>query len=117
MRVIFLDIDGVLNCATHRRQKLCEGYYSVIIESQKVRLLKKLVMRTDAVIVLTSSWRKYWMREGSIDSAGKRIETALALDGLKITDKTPVLDNGSRSLEIEQWLKGKCYIDPICDSG
>jgi len=111
MRVIFLDIDGVLNCATHRRKKLCEGDYSVIIESQKVRLLKKLVMRTEATIVLTSSWRKYWMHEGSVDSAGKRIETALALDGLKILDKTPVLDSGSRSLEIEQWLKGKSYID------
>jgi len=51
------------------------------------------------------------MREGSIDGAGKRIEVAFASEGLSITDKTPVLENGSRSLEVEQWLKGKGYIE------
>ena len=111
MRVIFLDIDGVLNCTAIRRQKLCEGDFSVIIEPQQLQRLKRLVAKTNAVIVLISSWRKYWMREGSIDGAGKRIEAAFASEGLLITDKTPVLENGSRSLEIEQWLKDKRYID------
>ena len=111
MRVIFLDIDGVLNCSTYRRQKLCQGDYSVTIEPQQLQRLKRLVVKTGAAIVLISSWRKYWMRDGSIDSAGKRIEAVFALEELSITDKTPVLENGSRSLEIEQWLKGKAYIE------
>ena len=110
MRVIFLDIDGVLNCSDHRRQMLFHGDYSVAIQQHQVARIKKLVEKTDAVIVLISSWRKYWLREGSIDGAGKRIETAFAFEGLSITDKTPVFDNGSRSLEIEHWLKSKPYI-------
>lgn len=111
MKVIFLDIDGVLNCSAYRRQKLRQGDYSVTIESQKLQRLKSLVMKTGATIVLSSSWRKYWMREGSIDGAGKIIEATFALEGLSIADKTPVLENGSRSLEIEQWLKDKGYIE------
>lgn len=111
MRVIFLDIDGVLNCSAYRRQKLCQGDYSVTIEPKQLQRLKSLVAKTGAAIVLISSWRKYWMREGSINGAGKRIEAAFASEGLSITDKTPVLENGSRSLEIEQWLKGKGYIE------
>ena len=111
MRVIFLDIDGVLNCSDYRRQVLGQGYYSVAIQQHQVERIKKLVEKTEAVIVLISSWRKYWRPEGSIDGAGKRIEVAFALEGLSITDKTPVLKDGSRSLEIEQWLKGKGYIN------
>lgn len=111
MRVIFLDIDGVLNCTAVRRQKLREGNFSVIIEPQHVQRLNDLVLRTNAAIVLTSSWRKYWMREGSVDGAGQRIEKAFAFENLSIFDKTPVLDNGSRSMEIEQWLKHKEHID------
>lgn len=111
MRVIFLDIDGVLNSSAYRRQKLCQGDYSVTIEPQQLKRLKRLVVKTDAAIVLISSWRKYWIREGSIDGVGKRLESAFASEGLSITDKTPVIENGSRSLEIEQWLKGKGYIE------
>lgn len=111
MRVIFLDIDGVLNCTPVRRQKLSKGDFSVIIETQQMQCLKELVKKTNAAIVLTSSWRKFWMPEGSVDGAGKRIEAAFASEGLSITDKTPVIENGSRSLEIEQWLKGKGYIE------
>lgn len=110
MKVVFLDIDGVLNSAEHRRNMLRQGDYSVIIESAHLELLQKLVATTDASIVLISSWRKYWFKEGSIDEAGQRIEEAFHKLGLVIYDKTPVLRNSSRSQEVEQWLKQHSYV-------
>ena len=53
IKVIFLDIDGVLNCSTTK--DLCEFYTG--IEDKKVAILKQIVDATDAKIVLISTWR------------------------------------------------------------
>lgn len=111
MKIIFLDIDGVLNCSSHRREMLLKGDYSVIIEQQQLVRLRRIVESTHASIVLISSWRRFWMPTGSIDSAGKRIETALHSIGLSVMDKTPVLNDGTRGQEVEQWLKSRSTID------
>ena len=111
MNIIFLDIDGVLNCTKFRKDRLLSGDYSVAIEPRLLLLLKQLVVITNSSIVLISSWRKYWIPEGCVDSAGQKIEKALASTGLSILDKTPVLNNGSRSQEVERWLKTKGYVD------
>jgi len=57
--IIFLDVDGVLNCSKTRAR--CQNY--VGIENKKVELLKKIVDRTGAKIVLTSTWRVDWYKE------------------------------------------------------
>jgi len=111
MNVIFLDIDGVLNCAEFRREKLRSRDFSVNMEAHCIARLKTIVQAVGASIVLISSWRKYWMRGGSVDSAGQRIETALAQFGLSVYDKTPVLPDGSRSQEVEQWLADNRCVD------
>ena len=49
MRVIFLDIDGVLNTNPDRE-----------ISSDKLKLLSELVSKTGAEVVLSSSWRNWW---------------------------------------------------------
>lgn len=49
MKIIFLDIDGVLNYENSKSK----------VEEEKVKLLKEIVGRTDAEIVLSSDWR-YW---------------------------------------------------------
>lgn len=55
-KIIFLDIDGVLNSADHLdHTKHCNGYSD--ISPKKVKLLKKIVDRTGAEIVLSSTWR------------------------------------------------------------
>jgi hypothetical protein len=56
MKVIFLDIDGVLN--TTSTTEMFEEY--TFVEDEKVQLLKQLVTRTGAKIVLSSSWRYGW---------------------------------------------------------
>jgi hypothetical protein len=65
MRVIFLDIDGVLNCkSTQYPRKLL-----YIIDPSLLVRLKQLLTLTDANVVLSSTWRydpagvfsaKYW---------------------------------------------------------
>lgn len=111
MKVIFLDIDGVLNSAPLRRAKLQQGDFSLTLDPQAIARLKKIVEDTQASIVLTSTWRKFWMRGGCIDSAGKKLDSTFKDFGLFITDKIPVLPEGSRSTEVAQWLKGKAYVE------
>jgi hypothetical protein len=65
MKVIFLDIDGVLNCNTTPNPR----NFPYVVDKKLVVRLKKLLDRTGAKVVLTSSWRldpiglfaaKYW---------------------------------------------------------
>lgn len=54
-KVLFLDVDGVLN---HRRTKeRCLGYLGV--EMAKCRLVARIVQETNADVVLCSTWRKH----------------------------------------------------------
>jgi hypothetical protein len=65
MKVLFLDIDGVLNCSkTPNPRKL-----PYVIDKKLLARLERLVERTGAKVVLSSSWRldpvgllaaKYW---------------------------------------------------------
>lgn len=59
IKIIFLDVDGVLNCRT-TEDVFCG---SVGIEDEKVSLLKQIVDSTKAVIVLVSSWKEWWYKE------------------------------------------------------
>ena len=57
MKVIFLDIDGVLNSDEYiDRAKNSQGIERHI-DIDKVKLLKKAIDETGAKTVLTSSWR------------------------------------------------------------
>ena len=56
MKVIFLDIDGVLN-SLDCKEKI-EGY--LFVEDKKIALLKELIDATGAKIVLSSTWRRGW---------------------------------------------------------
>ena len=89
-KVIFLDIDGVLNSNfwndTHQRE-ISNG---TLIDSEKIRLLGELVRHTGAGIVLHSGW-KYWfdshLQPLRIESA--RLETLLLKEGVSIDSATP----------------------------
>ena len=53
MKVLFLDIDGVLN------YEGCDSRYGSVyfVMEEKVHMLKEIISKTDAKIVLTSTWR------------------------------------------------------------
>lgn len=117
MKIIFLDIDGVLNSFKYDSERKPEDGN---IDATRLPLLKRLVDYTGAKIVLTSTWRKFWERdqESIIYEAGKEINRIFASAGLEIFDKTPVL--GRRKDEIFAWIKQNkevevfCIIDDIC---
>lgn len=83
MRVIFLDVDGVL---THNGYL---NWQTRHINPAKVGLLKEIVDRTDAVIVLTSTWKDGWDKEaGTKEDCYVILENVLAEYGLEIYDIT-----------------------------
>ena len=107
MKVIFLDIDGVLNTDGYRR-RLGTDYFSALIDPAMLPGLQRIVAETGAVIVLSSSWRKYYRPNGpQQDPAGICIAAAMEAAGLRIFDKTPLLGYGPRGDAIAAWLRGK----------
>lgn len=61
-KYIFLDIDGVLN-SEHTLDESCENMnqkIASIISDQYLRNLQYIVEKTDAKIILSSSWRVYF---------------------------------------------------------
>ena len=102
INIIFLDIDGVLNCSTTKDK--CGGYTG--IEDQKVRLLKQLVDKTNAKIVLVSTWKFYWYKEKYLkdkqDELANYLDMKLVKQGLAIYDKTDdyeILERGGGILQ------------------
>lgn len=80
MRVIFLDIDGVLN----NDRTVCRSPTgNVGVSGSLVNRLSKIVRETDAKIVLTSTWIFDYL---SRTSDGKYLEKRLSYKGLKISD-------------------------------
>lgn len=56
MKLIFLDVDGVLNTPrTQRRLKVCNEF--TFVDTRKVLRLRDVVERTGAKLVLSSTWR------------------------------------------------------------
>ena len=91
-KIVFLDIDGVLNSSAWNESHQDEIKKGILIDRQKVTLLASLVKKTGARIILHSGWR-YWF-----DNKLKplRIESEyliefLQQEGLSIEGVTPDL--------------------------
>lgn len=91
MKIIFLDVDGVLN----------HGKLAIKVEDEKVELLKKIVDETNAKIVLSSDWR-YWLNTDDEDVA--LLIRKLKNLGMDIMSSTPITKHGYRGAEIYQWI-------------
>jgi Swiss Army Knife RNA repair-like protein len=90
MKVIFLDIDGVLNCHSTPNPR----GFPYVVDKRLLRRLKTLMRRTGAKIVLTSSWR--------VDPIGLH---AARYWGVPFMDVCPDFPNSPRRKEILTWLK------------
>lgn len=92
MKIIFLDIDGVLN--TH---KSIGRFGFDFIDHILVALVARIVRETQAKIVLSSTWR--------VEEKDRELATrALREQDLEIHDCTPVLVGEDRHVEIRAWL-------------
>lgn len=93
MKVLFLDIDGVLNCgATFEGKHRCD-----VIDRDMVQEINRVIQATDCNVVISSSWRLAWpMGE---------LKARLRQEGMidRVIDKTPMLRR--RDDEILAWLK------------
>ena len=90
VRVIFLDIDGVLNCKkTPNPRDL-----PYIIDSRLLRIFLRIVARTWAKVVLISDWRH--------DPAGL---FSARYWGIPYVDIVPYLPKRSRGEQILLWLR------------
>lgn len=110
MKVIFLDVDGVLNSMAYFKTN--EGRRNEISEFH-LEKLSKIYKTCDAHIVLSSTWRDlnneyniecYQMWNYLVDS--------LSRYGMKIMSRTPII-NHNRPLEIKTWLDNRVDKDDI----
>lgn len=111
MKIIMLDIDGVLNSLAYFEQNPCKGY--VVISDFHLQMLAKIYHTCDAKIVLSSSWREL-DDETDIFSYQqyKYLVDELARYDMEIIDKTPYIDM-ERPLEIKTWLDNQPNKDKI----
>lgn len=115
MKVIFLDIDGVLNTSQTfidiHNEYIKTGVRRIEIDLNRLELLKKIVDQTGAVIVLSSSWRNFGkMEDGIYVPLNEKMASLIKLFneyGLSIYDVTPKDVNRIRQNEIDAWLKNK----------
>lgn len=103
MKVIFLDIDGVLNSYNYYKDMDTKDMLANPLDRKCVRRLSHIVEATGAALVLSSSWRAGWDRDPSrMDEACAELTHILSEYNLEIFDRTPFL--GSRAKEIRRWL-------------
>ena len=131
MKIIFLDIDGVLNHEIWFKSKEYalqskqvnllheknleraskEAFDVSMIDPEKVSLLNSLVKDTDAKVVVSSSWRK----NRTVEELEYLLNELLGLQA-EIIGKTPILDfqplpnqdysySVPRGCEIKAWLE------------
>lgn len=102
MKVLFLDIDGVLNSRVYEIGKKLEDSF---IDISRLPLVSKIVSETGAFIVLSSTWREHWKENISeCDDMGVELHNAFDKYNLKIYDTTGA-DKKNRSQEIREWLQ------------
>ena len=95
-KIIFLDVDGVLN-SEYTNARSPEGHVGVM--DSKVKLLSKLVEETNADIVISSDWRLIK------DADYQYLINKLRYKGrIEIKGETPNLGWSHRGTEIKSYL-------------
>lgn len=88
MKILFLDIDGVVNCATTTAR--FDGFFG--IDPYMALLIDRIIQATGCQVVLSSAWRIE-------PNSYREVETRVC----KLLDKTESFSN-IRGNEIKKWL-------------
>ena len=93
MKIIFLDIDGVLN--EEKSRSRCCGYKG--IDDKKAENLASIVKATGAEIVLISTWKDDWRKTDKARQGmmANYLDKKLKKQGLRVLDKTESVDKAS----------------------
>lgn len=107
-RIIFQDIDGVLNNPRHF--KSLERVHGVgnrhlwkpsdYLDPARMALLIELQSRTCAEIIISSKWRTTWR----VEQIAALLES-MGLPTGAVTGATPIIPGRSRHVEIGRWLR------------
>ena len=103
MKIIFLDVDGVLNCSSTTR-----GWGKMrFVDTRKMYRVREICERTGAKVVITSSWR--W---GSCEDATPwdKVQWEALLHEfdkhrIPVIGHTPFSFDNNRGNEIRTWMK------------
>lgn len=126
INVIFLDIDGVLNgynfwnllgwniISKFNSNKL-KGWYRELTEpfgvhERKVKRLAKIVHKTGAKIVISSSWRS-GLKSNHLNKDKEKLLRLFDKYDIQIYDYTPILPSRKRENEIIAWLFRNPQVD------
>ena len=108
MKIIFLDIDGVLNTDRQIRINNLEQIKDIKFDPIAMKNLKKIVEESKAKIVITSTWRVHRQDNGYLWRELIRNFEMYNLDTNTLLDITPVIDRNMktelREKEILDWL-------------
>ena len=103
MKIIFLDVDGVLNCSTTTR-----GWGKMrFVDTRKMYRVREICDRTGAKVVISSSWR-WGAREDALPWDKVQWEALLHefdKHRIPVIGHTPFAFDGDRGNEIRTWLK------------
>ena len=109
--LIFLDIDGVIvsregfrHPSYHNRQDAWESF-----SQDALRALFHIIMKTEAKVVISSTWRRLYNDE----ELSIMFKKAYSSDIVKIIGSTPKSSHGCRGLEIDEWRDANDHTGPF----
>lgn len=89
MKVIFLDVDGVLNSDIWNENHQKEIRAGILVDKYKVKLLKQIIVKTNAVVVLHSGWKFWFNNLKPIRKESEFLAEVFDKYGIEIYDVTP----------------------------
>lgn len=126
MKIIFLDIDGVINgygLYDHLIIKISDFFHARFIGRKlidpfgvhysKVRRLAKIVHATGAEVVMSSTWRGAFFDDSCKTDDIVKLRRLLKKFDINVIDRTGNDKNGIRGQEILDWLDNAKRLYPI----
>ena len=106
MRLLFLDVDYVLN---KKNTNIFTPDGDCFVEDEKVELLKELIDKTNAKVVLSSTWREGWEDDkNNLDTKNRRdfilLKNKFLEYGIELYDYTSLPVINDRSFRILEYL-------------
>lgn len=104
-RIIFLDFDGVINCARCIHISSRSIQPDDLSPCNHIAPLNKMIKNSDAQVVVSSSWRILH----SVNKLQKILDKAGVI--CNVIGKTPNCWNMSRGMQIQTWLDEHPWVD------